>query len=78
MPTILREQGFRFHFFSEEHLPIHIHIKKGGARARIVLEPSITIDKNDGFNPPEMRKIVKIIEQQYDYLIQQWHETFGK
>lgn len=40
--------------------------------------PAIEIDKNFGFSPPEMQKIVKIIEQHYKYLIQQWYETFGK
>ena len=78
MPTVLREHGFRFHFFSEEHLPIHIHVKKGGSRARIVLEPIIEIDKNYGFSPPEMRKIMQIISEHYEHLIEQWYETFGR
>ena len=78
MPTILREQGFRFHFFSQEHLPIHIHVKKGGARARIVLEPIIEVDKNYGLTPSQMRTVIQLIEQHYEYLIQQWHETFDE
>jgi len=78
VPTILNAQGYRFFFFSQEHLPIHVHIQKGGARARIVLEPEIEIDKNYGFTPPQIRTIIQLIEQHYDYLTQQWHETFGK
>lgn len=78
MPTILNAQGYRFFFFSQKHLPIHVHIQKGGARARIVLEPEIEIDKNYGFTPPQIRTIIQLIEQHYDYLTQQWHETFGK
>ena len=78
MPTVLREHGFRFHFFSEEHLPIHIHVKKGGSRARIILEPVIEIDKNYGFSPPEMRKIVQIISKHHEHLMEKWYETFGR
>ena len=29
MPTILRELGFQFYFFANEHLPKHIHVQKG-------------------------------------------------
>ncbi|MBE0499452.1 MAG: DUF4160 domain-containing protein [Campylobacterales bacterium] len=30
MPTVLRINGFRFFFFSDEHLPLHIHVEKRG------------------------------------------------
>ena len=29
MPTVLRIEGFRFFFFSDEHDPSHIHVEKG-------------------------------------------------
>ena len=28
MPTVLRIDGYRFFFFSDEHTPEHIHIEK--------------------------------------------------
>jgi hypothetical protein len=40
IPTVLNIDGFRFHFFFDErNEPCHIHIKKGGARAKILLVP---------------------------------------
>ncbi|MBQ2197591.1 MAG: DUF4160 domain-containing protein [Bacteroidales bacterium] len=33
MPTILFLFGLRFFFYSEEHLPIHIHVQSGDGRA---------------------------------------------
>lgn len=30
MPTIFILFGFQFMFYSNEHLPIHVHVKKGG------------------------------------------------
>ncbi len=38
MPTILKLQGYRFFFFSNEHTPKHIHIQKQGKYAKIDLE----------------------------------------
>ena len=34
MPTILRINGYRFFFFSNEHEPIHVHIEKGDKYAK--------------------------------------------
>ncbi|WP_416188603.1 DUF4160 domain-containing protein [Proteiniphilum sp.] len=35
MPEVLRKQGFIFYFFSDEHLPIHIHVRKGDGGSKI-------------------------------------------
>ena len=78
MPTVLREQGFRFHFYLNDHLPMHVHVARGGAEAKVLLEPCIELAKNNGFKSQEVRSIVGIIEANYEYLIQQWHETYNR
>jgi len=77
MPTILREHGFRFYFYMNDHSPIHVHVSKGGKEAKILLEPAIDIAKNNGFKPKEIKRIVEIVIDNYEYLIKQWHETFN-
>jgi hypothetical protein len=37
MPTALKIEGYRFFFFSNEHLPSHIHIEKGDGYAKVEL-----------------------------------------
>ena len=63
MPTILREYGYRFFFFSNEgNEPPHIHIEKGNKYAKFWLNPTeLAHFKN--FNKPELTEIRKIIEQ---------------
>ena len=78
MPTVLRVEGYRFYFFSDEHLPIHIHVKKGGANAKITLVPEIELDRNHGFKPGELKKIFKIVEENYDFMVNKWNETFNQ
>lgn len=34
MPEIFRIFGFRFFFYSDEHLPIHVHVKNGDGEAK--------------------------------------------
>ncbi len=77
MPIILRKDGYKFFFYSDEHPPVHIHVKKGGAKAKIVLEPIISIDYNHGFKPKEIKLIVNIILENYQLFINTWHETFS-
>jgi len=38
MPTILKINGYRFFFFSNEHTPKHIHIQKQKKYAKINIE----------------------------------------
>jgi len=59
-----------------EHLPIHVHVSKGEAKGRIILEPTIDFHRNHGFKPSEVKKIVEIVVANYDYIIDKWHETF--
>ena len=44
MPTVLRSQGFRFFFYSNEgNEPMHIHVTKAEANGKIWMEPGIEI-----------------------------------
>jgi len=46
MPTVFRERGFRFFFYSNEGSPresLHIHVEKGSAEAKFWLEPEIRL-----------------------------------
>ena len=77
MPTILRESGFRFFFYSNENNePAHIHIEKGDATAKIWLQP-IEVENNYGFSNREMNQIVKIITENQLNFIQFGHDYFN-
>ena len=78
MPTFLIERGFRFFVYMNEHEPVHVHIKKGGSKAKIILVPEILIDKNYGFKLQELKIMLEIITDNYYFLIDKWHETFNK
>ena len=64
MPVIVRKNGYTFFFYSNEGEPLeppHIHIRKGGAEAKVWLRPAIAFDETNAFSPREMRDIVKLI-----------------
>lgn len=61
MPTLLKEDGFRFFFYSNEHDPAHVHIEKGDTYAKIELDTFkvVEIDKAKGKDKKKMLDIVK-------------------
>lgn len=75
MPTILRELGFQFYFFANEHLPKHIHIQKGEDYARYDLEHSKFTECT--FKGKELRNLKNIIDHNKDSFKRSWNEYFG-
>ena len=77
MPPILRDNGYRFFFFSDEHLPKHIHIEKGDSYIRIELE-NFQITHRYKVPQKEIKKIIKIVKQKQQILLGAWDEHFKK
>ncbi len=55
-PTIFTLFGYRFLFYSNDHTPIHVHVVKGGAKAKFNLFP-VELVENLGFKPAELKMI---------------------
>lgn len=77
MPTVLREAGFRFYFYSHEpNEPAHVHVDKGGASAKIWLAPEVTVAVNVGMSPPELGEAVRLARRHRRRLMEAWHGYF--
>lgn len=50
-PTVFRESGYRFFFFSREEARQHVHIVSGDGEAKFWLEPEIELAKNYRYKP---------------------------
>jgi hypothetical protein len=78
MPTVLRIFGMRFYYWSREHEPVHVHVKKGDAEVRFVLESEIEIVENFGFKPHELAIAEEVIRDNCKYMIEHWKLFFQK
>ena len=77
MPTILRIEGFRFFFFSNEgNEPHHIHVESGDGYAKFWLDP-VTLTDSVGYNSTELNKIRKLITENQSNFIKKWNEYFN-
>jgi hypothetical protein len=80
MPTVFRERGFRFFFYSNEgspREPLHIHAEKGDAEAKFWLEPELRVAYNDGYDARTLRELLKIVTANRDRIERAWDEFFG-
>ena len=66
----------RFFYWAREHEPIHVHVQKGCAEARFVIEPEVQLTDNIGFKPHELALAEEIIKDNRDYMIEHWKLFF--
>jgi len=78
MPTVFKFFGMQFYFWSNEHKPVHIHVRKGRCLAKFVIEPDIELIENKGFKPQELRLAENIIEENKEVIITNWKTYFNK
>jgi Domain of unknown function (DUF4160) len=76
MPEIFRFFGIRFFYFSNDHLPIHVHIKTGDGTAKFEIEP-LTLIENKGVKMKDIYLAESIIEENRELLIRHWHDFFN-
>lgn len=74
---MLKIDGFRFFFFSDEHTPVHIHVEKGDGYMRVELE-TLKVTNRQNFTKSDERKIMVIIQEHQNELIGAWNEYFNQ
>ena len=80
MPVVIRRDGLRYLFFSNEGAPReppHVHVRGGGKDAKIWLEPDIDLVDSFGFNAGELRRILAVVRENRAELLRAWHDHFG-
>jgi len=76
-PTIFREKGYRFFFFSREERRMHVHVVSGDGEAKFWLEPEIQLAKSYRYSRKHLQEIESIIEEHHDEITNAWQHHFG-
>ena len=74
MPTLLNIFGLRFYFYSDEHIPVHVHIENSDGKAKINLLPVIEVVENKNIKTKDIKRALKIIELYKEDFIKAWSE----
>lgn len=76
MPTVWRTGPYRYYFWSHESTePPHIHVDRDNRSVKFWLEP-VSLARNVGFPPHELRRIQSLVVQQQVEFLEAWHDHF--
>jgi hypothetical protein len=76
-PTIFREGGFRFYFFSREEPRMHVHVHCADGEAKFWIEPRIEVAHNTGMNERQLRAAQILVEAHDNEIRRAWQQHFG-
>lgn len=77
MPTLFIIFGLRFHFYQNEHLPIHVHVRNADGEAKFEVE-NVKLVSNKGLKNKDISLAVAIIEENKEIIIAKWKEYHGE
>lgn len=75
MPELFRFFGMRFFFFSNDHLPIHIHGKNADGTAKFGIDP-VSLIENNGLKRKDISLAESIIEENKEVIEKHWNDFF--
>jgi hypothetical protein len=77
LPTVLRSGPYRFFYYMADHAERpHVHVERDDLEAKLWLDP-VTIAHGGSFEPVELRRIERIVEEHRYVLLEQWDADFG-
>ena len=77
MPTLFMIGPYRFFFFSSDRdEPIHVHVERENCIAKVWLDP-IRLQNSGGFNRSEINRIISLVSEHQNEIMEAWHEYFG-
>jgi len=77
-PTIFREGGFRFYFFSREEPRLDVHVQGQNGEAKFWLEPNIALAQCTGLSRLEIKEALRLVQEHQDVIRSAWHQHFSR
>ena len=77
MPKVFDKDGFSFFFYSNEHRPIRVHVRKGGGEAVFDVEEEVVLRESVGLKTRELKDAEDLAAEHQQLIIQAWYEHIG-
>jgi hypothetical protein len=77
MPTLLIIFGLRFHFYTRDHEPIHVHVESSDGNAKFEIENEVTLIYNKGLKLKDIKLAESILEENRENFINEWKRILG-
>jgi len=77
MPRVFEQDGFVFFFYSNDHRPIHVHVRYGGGEAVFNVEEEVELRESHGLKVGELSRAEELARLHRSLISEKWHEYFG-
>jgi hypothetical protein len=77
-PTVFREAGYRFYFFSREEPRAHVPVHHETGEAKIWLEPEIAVAENYGLSERRLATALRLAREHEDEIRAAWQTHFRR
>jgi len=77
MPKVFEQDGFSFFFYSNEHRPIHVHVRYGDGEAVFDVEDGIDLRESQNMKMSELSRAHKLAVEHRELILEKWHEHIG-
>lgn len=78
MPLVFEKDGFRFFFYSNDHRPVHVHVRRGDGEAVFNVEGEVELRESQGLKVRELARAQELAEKQKELIIRKWHEHLDR
>jgi hypothetical protein len=77
LPIVFEKDGYKFFFYSNEHEPVHVHVRHSGGEAVFEVETKVELRESQGMKMLELRKALKLVKENRDLILEKWYEYLG-
>jgi len=77
MPKVFKKDGYKFFFYSNEHRPIHVHVRHGDGEAVFDVEESVDLRESQKMKISELSRAQYLAEENRHLILEKWHEQLG-
>lgn len=76
-PTVLRQRGYRFYFFSREEIRPHVHVQHATGEAKFWLDADLSVAANHGLTIQRLNTAQRIAREHQNEIRKAWDTHFG-
>lgn len=77
MPKVFEMDGFKFSFYSNEHRPVHVHVRYGDGEAVFDVEEGVELRESQNMKISELSRAQRLAEEHRQLILEKWHEHLG-
>jgi len=74
MPKVFDKDGFSFFFYSNEHRPIHVHVRRGDGEAVFDVEEGVELRESQNMKMKELAQAQQLAAENLQLIVEKWHE----